>query len=285
MLPVYKKIQESYIYGDYPVMADSEGQFYCRAVHKILSDKYDQRVCGRGCPCYAGENDKGEVVCRYGALGEVKNLTPQECLDKTEKEIREGRVSLFPAVKGLSPFLTKAYEYAAIAHKNQKRKGTDVPYLTHIITTLNYAMQLTDDEEILAAAILHDTVEDTWLTIDAIRQELGDNVAAYVYAESENKREDRPASDTWEIRKKETIEHLKTASYDVKIIVLSDKTANAESLVREWRQVGDEIWLKFNQSDKSKQEWYYRSCEKALKEFSDTDVMKCYQKYMGELFG
>ena len=71
----------------------------------------------------------------------------------------------------------------------------------------------------------------------------------------------------------------------MKIIVLSDKTANAESLVREWRQVGDEIWLKFNQSDKSKQEWYYRSCEKALKEFSDTDVMKCYQKYMGELFG
>ena len=72
---------------------------------------------------------------------------------------------------------------------------------------------------------------------------------------------------------------------EVKMLVLSDKTANAESMLREWRRIGDRIWGKFNQSDKEKQAWYYRSCRDALQELHDTSVMKCFEKYIGELFG
>ena len=103
--------------------------------------------------------------------------------------------------------------------------------------------------------------------------------------ETENKRENLPAESTWEIRKRETIEHLRTASIEVKMLVLSDKTANAESMLREWRRIGDRIWGKLNQSDKEKQAWYYRSCRDALQELHDTSVMKCFEKYIGELFG
>ena len=104
-------------------------------------------------------------------------------------------------------------------------------------------------------------------------------------AETEDKRQELPAKDTWEVRKRETIEHLRHASREVKMLVLSDKTANAESMLREWRRKGDAIWSKFNQPDKEKQAWYYRSCRDALQEFTDTGVMKCFEKYIGELFG
>ena len=150
---------------------------------------------------------------------------------------------------------------------------------------MNYAMELTDDIEVLTAVILHDTVEDTEATIEDIIREFGEKVAAYVEAESEDKRPGIPASDTWEIRKQETIQHLQTAENPVKIIVMADKAANAESLLKEWRHVGDSMWQKFNQQDKNKHAWYYYSCAEALKEFSDSEVMKNYLENLEELFG
>ena len=175
-----------------------------------------------------------------------------------------------------------AYAYAAEAHQGQMRKGTQIPYITHLLTTMNYCLQLTDDKDVLMAAILHDTIEDTDTTYEDILHHFGSRIADYVREETENKRENLPAESTWEIRKSETIEHLRTASIEVKMLVLSDKTANAESMLREWRRIGDRIWDKFNQSDKEKQAWYYRSCRDA---FHDTSVMKCFEKYIGELFG
>lgn len=178
-----------------------------------------------------------------------------------------------------------AYAYAAKAHQGQMRKGTQIPYITHLLTTMNYCLQLTDDKDVLMAAILHDTIEDTDTTYEDILHHFGSRIADYVREETENKRENLPAESTWEIRKRETIEHLRTASIEVKMLVLSDKTANAESMLREWRRIGDRIWGKFNQSDKEKQAWYYRSCRDALQELHDTSVMKCFEKYIGELFG
>ena len=75
------------------------------------------------------------------------------------------------------------------------------------------------------------------------------------------------------------------AEYPVKVIVMADKAANAESLLKEWRHVGDDMWQKFNQHDKKKHAWYYYSCADALKEFSDSEVMKKYLEHLKELFG
>lgn len=241
---------------------DDKGHFYCRAVDKKLNYKYNQQVCGNGCPCFVN-NDNGRFVCRYDDSGDL---------------------ATFPKVCGLDERLHKAYVFSAKAHKNQFRKGTDIPYFTHIITTMNYAMKLTEDIEVLMAAVLHDTVEDTDVTIDDIRHEFGKRVAFLVDCESEDKHRDRPASETWEIRKRHTIEHLKDMPLEVKIIVLSDKTANAESMFLEHQIVGDKIWQKFNEKDKNKHAWYYRSCAKALEELKETEVMKKYLEYISELF-
>ncbi len=248
---------------EHTVTVDSEGYFYCRAVDSRLSFRKDQQVCGKGCPCFV-ETSGTELVCQYE---------------------EEDTPSLFPRVSRLDERLYKAYAYAAWAHRGQVRKGTKIPYFSHIITTMNYCMELTDNPSVLVAAILHDTVEDTSVTIEDIRHEFGKRVAFLVEAETEDKRRDKPASETWEIRKQETIEHLKDMPRDVKIIALADKTANAESLVREYRLVGDKLWEKFNQTDKQLQEWYFRKCAEALEEFLDTKVMRTYLGYINELFG
>lgn len=252
--------------SEHIVVADDAGCFYCRAVDSILNYKRNEHVCGRGCPCFAGACE-GRFVCCY------------------EEEGAGRRPALFPLVRGLDPALQKAYEYAAEAHSRQHRKGTRIPYFTHIITTMNYAVELTDDVEILQAAALHDTIEDTSVTMEDLEKEFGGRVAALVEAETENKRHELPASQTWEIRKREAIERIKTQALDVKIIVLADKTANAESLVKERQAMGDGVWEKFNQTDAKMQEWYFRSMRAHLTELDDTQVMKQFDKYIKILFG
>ncbi|MDE7479310.1 MAG: HD domain-containing protein [Lachnospiraceae bacterium] len=253
---------------EHVVIADSEGYFYCRAVDDRLNYKKEQQVCGRGCPCYTGkmENVQGQFACCYQEKG------------------MDEKPALFPFVEGLDKRLYKAYAYAAKAHAGQYRKKTKIPYFTHIITTMNYAKELTEDTEVLQAAILHDTVEDTWVTFDDLCREFGDKVAKLVETETENKRPHIPAMETWEIRKRETIEHLKEASRESKIIVLADKTANLESIVKEQRHISGVVWDKFNQTDKSKQEWYFRSVREQLADFSDTSVLKAYDEFLEILF-
>ncbi len=253
------------------VRADAQGNFYCRAVDAVLNWQKNQQVCGIGCPCFVMADTvargHGCFVCQY------------------EGERSDEGSPLFPSVHGLDERLAKAYRYAANAHQGQLRKGTDIPYLTHIITTVNYCMELTDDVEVLQAAILHDTVEDTAVTLEDLRREFGARVARIVEADTEDKRRDRPASETWEIRKRETVLHLADKPYEAKLVLLADKTANAESLFREWEQVGDAVWDKFNMRDKNKQGWYFRSVADCLSEFSDTSVMKQLMEYIDRLFG
>jgi myo-inositol-1(or 4)-monophosphatase len=242
------------------VNADRDGCFYCRAVDSDLNYNRDEYVCGRGCPCHV-ECGNGRFVCRY-----------------VETD------SIFPIVEGLDKRLQKAYEFSAKAHKGQYRKGTNIPYFSHIITTMNYAFGLTDDIEILQAAILHDTMEDTDVTFCELEREFGTRVAKLVEQETENKRADLPPDVTWELRKKEGIEHVRDGSHDIKLIVLADKTANLESVVREWRIVGDKIWNKFNQKDKKKQEWYFRSMREQLGEFEGSTALAKFDEFIKVLF-
>lgn len=245
---------------EHVVIADSEGLFYCRAVDSNLNYKNDEYVCGRGCPCYV-ECQNGRFVCRY-------------------KESNDS----FPIVEGLDKRLQRAYTFSARAHKGQYRKGTKIPYFSHIITTMNYAFGLTDDIEILQAAILHDTMEDTNVTFEELKEKFGVRVARLVEQETENKRAGHPPNETWEIRKKEGIEHVKDGNHDIKLIVLADKTANLESVVREWKIVGDKIWNKFNQTDKKRQEWYFRSMRAQLSEFEGTKALSSFDEYVSILF-
>ena len=160
--------------------------------------------------------------------------------------------------------LEKAISFATDRHKSVVRKGTQVPYIVHPMEAVSIAAGMTNDLEVLAAAALHDVVEDTPTTIDEIEEVFGKRVAALVAFDSEDKMPDIPPSESWEIRKKATIASLQDAPLDAKIIVLADKLSNIRSINREIINIGDAVWEKFNQKDKKKHEWYYREIANAL---------------------
>ena len=122
----------------------------------------------------------------------------------------------------MGEILNKAIVYAVKAHNGQVRKGTQVPYILHPLEAASIVGTLTTDEKVIAAAVLHDVVEDTAATTECIQEAFWERIAALVAAESENKREDLPAGSTWKIRKQETIDHLRDASIEVKMLTLGE---------------------------------------------------------------
>ena len=181
--------------------------------------------------------------------------------------------------------IEKAITFAAAAHAGVNRKGKNRPYILHPIEAMTVVGSLTDDEDVLAAAVLHDTVEDTPVTIADIEREFGSRVAELVNAESEDKRPGQSAADTWKVRKQETIDHLKTSSRDAKLICLGDKLANLRELARDYAALGECLWERFNQKDKAMHGWYYRSIFDILvSEFGDVPALAEYRELLKQVW-
>ncbi len=162
--------------------------------------------------------------------------------------------------------LTRAIAYAARAHEGQVRKGSDIPYIVHPLEAVAVCATMTSDPVVLSAAVLHDVVEDTAATIGDIRSEFGDRVAQIVASESEGKRADRPAADTWEERKQEALGHLaSTDDVDVLMVCLSDKLSNIRAMRRDLAEQGEALWSRFNQKDPAKHAWYYGNIARILR--------------------
>ena len=179
----------------------------------------------------------------------------------------------------------RAIMFALKAHAGVTRKGKNRPYILHPIESMTIVGSLTDDEELLAAAVLHDTVEDTAVTTADIEREFGSRVAALVASESEDKRPDRAAADTWLLRKQETISHLKSADRDVRLICLGDKLANLRELAHDYGELGDALWARFNQKDKDVHGWYYRAIyDILLQEFGAVPAMAEYCLLLERVF-
>ena len=155
------------------------------------------------------------------------------------------------------PLLEKAILFAARKHLGQVRKGTTIPYLTHVMEAMEIVSRMTEDEELRAAAVLHDTLEDTPTTKDELVLAFGQRVADLVEAESEDKREGRPAEETWLARKQETVRHLSAAGTEIRILALGDKLSNVRSMARDYARIGEELWKKFNNPDPIGQGMYY----------------------------
>lgn len=153
--------------------------------------------------------------------------------------------------------LTKAIAFASRKHEGQKRKGTDIPYIVHPLEALSIASTLTNDENVLAAAVLHDVVEDCGVSLRDIKFRFGKEVARLVAADTENKRENETAESTWKVRKQETLNHIEKMDKNSKIVVLADKLSNMRAIYRDYDNLGDSLWQKFNCKDKKEQKWYY----------------------------
>ena len=137
----------------------------------------------------------------------------------------------------------------------------------------------TDDEEIIAAALLHDVMEDAGVTREELEDAFGPRVADLVVDESEDK------SRSWQERKTRTVRHLCTASREIKILALGDKLSNMRCTARDYLVVGDAIWQRFNEKDKQKHAWYYWGIAHALKELEDHLYFKEYVMLCRTVFG
>lgn len=184
----------------------------------------------------------------------------------------------------MGKLLDDAITFATNAHTGQLRKGADIPYISHPLEAAAIVGTMTTDDEIIAAAVLHDVVEDTAATVEQVRELFGERVAELVACESENKRENLPAQSTWKIRKQETIDHLKTAPVDVKMITLGDKLSNIRAIHRDYHTIGDALWQRFNQKDKNEHHWYYQSIADCLAELNGFQAYKEYCELIRKTF-
>ena len=181
--------------------------------------------------------------------------------------------------------LDKAIQTAAVAHQGQRRKGFGQPYLFHPLEVLSLVSLISEDEDIQCAAVLHDTVEDTPLTIKDIREQFGDKVADIVGDETEDKRGNVNKEATWKDRKQEAIDHLNACTnIGVKIVTLADKVSNLRSFHLLLLDRGEEAWNSFNMKDPLMHYWYYDSIKDALSELKDNPVYKEYEFLIETIF-
>ena len=181
--------------------------------------------------------------------------------------------------------IDRAAIFAIKAHSGAKRRRCDCPYIIHPFEVATVAASMTNDEEILAAALLHDTVEDADVSIEEIGEKFGERVMKLVRSETEDKRADRPPEETWKIRKEESLRMLEKGDRSVKILWLSDKLSNMRSFYRDHMELGDAFWKNFHQKDVKMQEWYYRTIAEHVSELSDTAAYEEYTRLLEQVFG
>ena len=181
--------------------------------------------------------------------------------------------------------ISEAIIFTVNAHDGMRRKKNDSPYILHPMEAAVIVSTITNDQEIMAAAALHDVVEDAGIKMETIEEQFGPRVRALVECETEDKRVDRPAHETWKIRKEESLLVLKNAeSIDVLIVWLGDKLANMRSLYREWKRDGDAMWNNFNQKDPKMQAWYYSTIAEYTSRLSDTPAWIEYKALVDIVF-
>ena len=176
--------------------------------------------------------------------------------------------------------LDRAIMFAVKAHAGTERRGKGFPYIVHPMEAVAVAATITPDQEILAAAALHDTVEDTDVTIEQIRAEFGDRIASLVMIESVGDDEG-----TWHERKQKAIDLIANAPRDAKIVAMGDKLSNMRAIARDFYIQGDALWSLFHATDPKDHEWHYRGLADALRELEDTFAFQEFEFLINQVFG
>ena len=187
--------------------------------------------------------------------------------------------------KGInSSLLDKAIVFAVNAHKNVERRGKGFPYIAHPLEAMSIVASMTNDQELLAAACLHDVLEDTDITYEELKNEFGQRVADLVLAESDKVIPFKDAHDSWVERKQCAIDHLANAPRDVQMVALGDKLSNMRALYRDYKLIGDELWNRFHVTDPRLHAWHYRGLAASLSPLAETDAYQEFVHLMNETF-
>ncbi len=177
--------------------------------------------------------------------------------------------------------IEKAIAFATQAHEGQVRKGTTRPFIMHPLEVGNIVATMTEDEEVICAAILHDTIEDCeGITEEILCKEFTPRIASLVEQESEDK------SKGWMERKTHTISHLRIAPKEVQMIGLADKLSNMRDIDRDYKECGERLWNRFRMKDKHVIAWYYKSVRDSLKtSMAETEAYREYTALIDKNFG
>lgn len=184
-----------------------------------------------------------------------------------------------------SSLLDRAIIFAVNAHSNTERRGKGFPYIVHPLEAVSIVATITPDQSLLAAAALHDTVEDTEIDLEDIRREFGDRIAGMVEAESDVFAEGISEEASWHDRKKAAIDRLAAAPHDAKIVAMGDKLSNMRAIARDYAVQGDNLWNLFHAKDKKDHEWHYRGLAESLSELSGTAAYEEFLNLIDQVFG
>lgn len=180
--------------------------------------------------------------------------------------------------------LDKAIVFATEAHSGIFRKGGKTPYIVHPMEVAAIAARMTDDIEVITAAVLHDVIEDTTTTAEQLEKMFGKRVAELVLSDSDDKQYGQSA-ESWEIRKTKTLARIPKANRGEQIVILSDKLSNLRSIYHDYIAIGDKLWERFHVKDKAKQKWYYCGIAEQLNKVKDTNAFKEYLELLFAVFG
>jgi GTP pyrophosphokinase len=194
-----------------------------------------------------------------------------------------GRGSLNPS--GLGFRFETALVYASRLHATQRRKGSNTPYLGHLLGVASQVIEAGGDEDQAIAALLHDAIEDQGgdLTGEAIRSLFGDRVVGIVQGCSdEDPNSEERTAENWPIRKERYLAHLREADRDVVLVSLADKIYNARAIVLDLYQIGAAVWTRFHVG-REDQLWYYRGLADAFREATRGDGLSVLADEFGRI--
>jgi (p)ppGpp synthase/HD superfamily hydrolase len=189
----------------------------------------------------------------------------------------------------LTSRFTSAIEYARILHI-ERRKGTDVPYMAHLLGVASLVMGEAGHagcpvtEDMVIAALLHDAAEDQGgeLRLKDIEHNFGPHVARMVEGLSDSLAADPHHKQSWPERKKAYIGRLRKEPDDVRLISAADKLYNARAILEDYREIGPRVWERFKRG-RNDQIWYFDELVKVYKLHGASRIVEELRRVVAEL--
>ncbi len=181
----------------------------------------------------------------------------------------------------LSTRFEEALVFATQLHARQTRKGTTIPYISHLLAVTAIVIEHGGNEDEAIAALLHDSIEDQGgaSTREEIRRRFGDRVVEIVDGCTDTDVMPKPP---WRVRKEEYIAHISVASAPVRLVSAADKLHNARAVLEDYRIVGEALWKRFN-GGKEGTLWYYRAAVDALRKAGTSPLIEELDRVVSEI--
>ncbi len=175
----------------------------------------------------------------------------------------------------------QAFSFARQLHAAQKRKGTEIPYIAHLMSVAAIVVEDGGDEDEAIAGLLHDAVEDQGgrETLEEIRRRFGDRVAGIVEGCTDAKTLPKPP---WLPRKKSYVDHIRTAPAEIRRVSSADKLHNARAILADYRHEGERLWQRFK-GGRAGTLWYYRALVQAFQAAGSGPVVEELDRVVTEL--